>query len=146
MEIKKLSLQDIFNAAWQRFVVEEEDGAANDMSSCVYRSEDGNMCAIGCALPQELLDKLIAYGNNTNTSFPKLVLRYKEYFQDDVIKLAERYTPLVIFQSRLHDNLLNILGNSDYTSRIMIEGTYRVIANRFGLTVPEETSSFMKDE
>lgn len=144
MEIKKLSLQDIFNAAWQRFVVEENFAAVNDFTSCVYLNEDGDMCAVGCALPQELLDKLITDGNNTNTSFPQLVFGYKEYFQDDVIELAKKYDSAVTFQSRLHDNLLEVLGKSDYNSRIMIEGTYRVIANRFGLTVPEETSSFMK--
>lgn len=131
MKIKELSLQNIFNAAWQRFVVELAKPAIYN-GSCQYITNTSEMCAVGCALPDELLKEIVKEHLN-GAPFSGIVSMYPEYFANDIFDY--RGDSLNEFQACLHDNIESLLGQSEHKEEV--KDLYMKVAQRFNLTVPE---------
>lgn len=130
MKHEPITLQKIFDLAWQKFIVEGGEPAADTNGRCLYLTEDGRKCAVGLALPD---------GHPTQGSggtFSVLVRAYPGLFSLDVLGLvSDGDGELDRFQARLHDSLQE-KGKwvQDVEDRARC---YRVVAKEFGLTVPE---------
>lgn len=48
-----LNKQQVFDKIWQYFIVEKHPQSGN-LFGCYYRSKEGNKCAIGCLIPDEM--------------------------------------------------------------------------------------------
>lgn len=100
-----ITLQSIFNAAWQKFIVEDGEPAAETVidkkgsvwHSCKYLTKDGRKCAVGLELPDG------HESQKEGCDFSRLVELYPELFDDDVKNATKEM--LVDFQFSLHDNL-----------------------------------------
>lgn len=134
-ERKPISLQDIFDAAWQAFIIDDKLPATTGAGGCSYLTSDGRKCAVGLCLPE---------GHETQNFWgclSELVERHPELF-DDQMK-AMKYTDLNEFQAALHDTLTS----HEYKQGEMIRGwcmssshratIYRVVAKAYNLTIPE---------
>lgn len=138
---EKITLQKIFDLAWQNFIVEDKPPAAKGSGACFYREkfEGGEVrkCAIGLSLP-EGHDAQLYY-----ETFDRLVLRWPELFDDEVLRLGSGVWK---FQADLHDRLLS----SDiepgepaewgYT-RSERAKIYAMVADEYGLEVPKGAGS-----
>lgn len=51
-----MNAQDILNSNYQWFIVEKHN-RAGDGAQCFYRMDNGNRCAIGCVMPDEVYDE-----------------------------------------------------------------------------------------
>lgn len=131
---KKISLQDIFDAAWQAFIVEDRPPAIGYNGACKYLTEDGKKCAVGLVLP----DGHPAQGSGC--LFNGLVKGYPDLWDDDVLALCDQNSnrQLAKFQWWLHDNMCNRGGWTQ--SKPEREAIYRQVAFDYGLTVPGETN------
>jgi hypothetical protein len=130
-----ITLQQIFDAAWQAFIVEGKPPAV-EYGSCSYLTPDGRKCAVGLTLPE---------GHECQSDslrFADLVNGYPELF-DAVIRHAsdERLNE---FQGDLHDELITKSAATDQrlsdTWQHSVEeraALYRDVAMKHGLTVPE---------
>jgi hypothetical protein len=132
-ERKPISLQDIFNAAWQAFIVEDKPPAA-DEHGCNYLSKTGNKCAVGLCLPD---------GHSAQQcpgSFSILVERHPSLFDAQVKSLST--LQLNDFQASLHDSLLGkydpVSGTRGWAGKARVRAAiYRVVAKAYNLTIPE---------
>lgn len=131
---KPISLQDIFNAAWQAFIVENRPPATEVVAgrtSCRYLTEEGRKCAVGLCIP----DGHEAQG--VEAEFSRVVREYPELW--DTALLDMPHSQLDRFQRWLHD---------DYTEP-HVEGwsmslderreAYRYVASMYDLTIPGES-------
>lgn len=54
-DFKRITFQDIFDAAWQAFIVEDRPpGVTKDAAgytACRYLTDDGRKCAVGLVIP-----------------------------------------------------------------------------------------------
>lgn len=115
-----ITLQDIFDAAWQAFVVEMKPKSENvNSNTCLYRSPEGHKCAIGLCIPDEL---------------------YNEKFEGDAPGSGAFSTSGIWFQEpdtcadlqyELHDSL-----PLDFMSQEERAEHYRSVAHRFDLNIP----------
>lgn len=48
-----LTKQEIFNIVWKHFITDESPRSVSENGMCMYRSKDGNRCAIGLLIPDE---------------------------------------------------------------------------------------------
>lgn len=127
---KTISLQDIFDAAWQKFIVEDAPPAVSAQGCCSYLTEDGRKCAVGLCIPDGHKAQTIK-----DIGFSGLVHPFPELWADDVMGLT--FTALDIFQNSLHDAHTNYTG--DWTSsKENREQAYRKVAQDYGLTIPGE--------
>jgi len=127
-----ITLQQIFNLAWQKFIIEQAPPAMSfDRRDrefrCEYVTKDGSRCAVGLAIPVEQL----TYEEQTVT-FPSLVDRYPEWFDASV---CANYH-LREFQASLHDDLASKETGQWKFSNSEMADMYRVVAENFNLTVP----------
>ena len=129
--MNKLSLQDIFNAAWQRFVVETGKPAMYN-GNCQYVTNTSEMCAVGCALPNELLKEIVKEHLN-GAPFSGIVSTYPEYFDDSIFDYSGNV--LNEFQACLHDNIESFLGDVEHKEEV--KAIYTKVAQRFNLNIPE---------
>jgi hypothetical protein len=120
-----ITLQRIFNLAWQAFVVEKRRPARDHEGCCSYLTDDGRKCAVGLALPDGHEAQRSGSGFNTLTK------RYPELF--DVPSHADTDN----FQRKLHDGISSIDGA--WIDPEGIEIAYRRVAAEYGLTIPGET-------
>jgi len=128
---KKITLQDIFDKAWRKFVVECGKPATSDGDTCLYKvTVDGEVrnCAVGLALSEEQISKIIG-----NPDFPALCEYYPQWF--DIDRQSLNSYRLSRFQIRLHDGLIDLLGNPEYIEDIRYE--YLLVAKDYNLKVPE---------
>lgn len=108
----KISLQTIFDKAWQHFIVNKAP-LSHIGNRCYYHIvEDDRRCAIGCALTNQqarLADTI------EDTSFGSLVKTFPEWFAEDILKLG--YNELNGIQHRLHDRYIGqeLLTKREYT-------------------------------
>lgn len=130
-----ITLQDIFNAAWQAFIVEDRPPAANSDGMCSYRTKDGRKCAIGLCIPDNsrLLKRGISAG-----AFSELVVQDRSsdsgpLFSPDVHAMPQMV--LDAFQDDLHDSL-QLWGHWSMGVEERKE-RYIEAARMFGLKVPE---------
>ena len=135
MSYEPISLQRIFNLAWQAFIVERRPPGRGP-EGCQYRTANGNRCAVGLALNDEQLDAV-----DDDSPLGRLVETHPEWFDHSVLALGNMATS---FQYRLHDRLtldyLTPNGNVEYIWRCSakeMERTYREAAYVYGLTIPQ---------
>lgn len=135
---EKITLQMIFDKAWQAFIVEDRPPAAEFDEdevryTCRYSTEDGRRCAVGLALP----DRVVAGLAGKMVSFGCLVHKYEHYryiFDDSVTTLASCL--LTNFQSKLHDELQE-KGVWKYSKDERKE-RYKDVAVKYALIIPGE--------
>lgn len=129
----KITLQHIFNLAWQRFIVEQASPCTvysrfEDSYACQYSDGQGGHCAVGLALPEELRE------DDQTRTFQSIVETYLEWFDISVRTLMGG--ELRRFQSSLHDGLTNTkTGNWKFTLPEMVE-RYKAVAREYGLEIP----------
>lgn len=126
MSAPRISLQMIFTAAWNAFIVGDAKPARNNFS-CSYLTSDGRKCAVGLVLPDGHL------AQSRVCPFYELTLEYQDLWDDQIRSMAEYR--LNMFQRRLHDDLSNSQGW--ILDKPTIEKKYRQVAKEFELTVPE---------
>lgn len=130
---KRITLQSIFDKAWQKFIVEKCKPSMND-HTCLYRNpNNGCRCAIGWSLPNisQILDRCC--------KFSALVEAYPFIFDAEIVKHAESgRTRLDCFQESLHDNYA--LPNGEWYADICLEERYRQVAANYNLTVPGDVT------
>lgn len=132
---ERLSFQNIFNLAWQRFIVEDAPPAVErDPDNpeydyrCRYRTSEGRACAVGVALTDEEAKKVEGIG------FCDVVYERLGLPPDGVDSGKCRG-----LQSALHDVLVNtVTGTWAFSKEQRIE-SYREVAKKFNLTIPGET-------
>lgn len=124
---KKITLQDIFNAAWQAFIVEDRP-AASEKGTCSYLTSDGRKCAVGLVIPD---------GHPTQTepkTWDTFVSDYPDLFDEEILQMSKG--ALACFQRRLHDSMV---GNNEWLCSVEGRRTaYQLIANDYNLTIPGE--------
>lgn len=131
--MEKITLQKIFDLAWDHFIVNRSSPALNydDRSEaiigCSYLDRDGNKCAIGLALPEG------HPAQQANMYFVGLVREYPELFDAGLIGHMDS---LKEFQSSLHDDHVDYSRGGWSSTPKQMEEAYRRVAERYGLTVP----------
>lgn len=132
-----ITLQSIFNAAWQKFIVEDGEPASETVinnrgcvwHSCKYLTKDGKKCVVGLMLPDG------HESQKATCDFSRLVELYPELFDDDV----KNTTPAMLldFQFSLHDTL-QCKGKWTLNKEDMKQEYIRV-AKVYNLTVPDHS-------
>ena len=100
MSRDKITLQQIFDAAWQAFIVEEKPPSmlsTSPDSGCAYRGQGGARCAVGLCLPDRTAQV------SENKVFSQIVRRYPMLFSVDLQHRTDY--ELDEFQARLHDRM-----------------------------------------
>lgn len=141
--MSKITLQMIFNATWQAFIIENRSPCRTS-EGCRYSLPNGTACAVGLALPLDHPSREFTNG------FSMLVSKYPELFDDEIILLNETHPhKLLAFQRRLHDSLCEIkyvkldgeyheIGPVWEKTHEERKSIYRDVAKDFGLTIPGE--------
>lgn len=125
---KKITLQKIFDLAWEHFIVGDGEPGYSEHTGCTYKTPDGRKCAVGLALPEN------PDGYEYEGSFRTLVLDYPELFDDSVLKRPR--DSLNAFQSGLHDDLVDKTTGEWRFNKEEMKAKYLAVAESFGLTVP----------
>ena len=123
---QKITLQRIFDAGWQAFVVEGKPWAVDPITThCKYDDGKGNCCAVGlCVPPAHPIRDPRTGGVASRHRFT-----YPDLFEHD--NPDEQLDEL---QRKLHDDLAHegyIPGSPE------VRAAYLAVANRFKLQVPE---------
>ncbi len=166
MSCEPITLQRVFNLAWQAFIVEGKPPATLK-GQCTYRffrastedptGQELSKCAIGLALTGEQLDK-IAARHMANLPINIIVGRFPDWFQS-----AEEHWPTGLkanvdtsvsrvcasgdivrdvfrdAQCSLHDYCLDPRDSSKFVSPDSLRRAYIAFAKRYKLTIPEES-------
>jgi len=132
-----MNLQEIFNLAWEHFVIKKNPPAASE-NTCYYAMPDGRKCAIGLAIPDGH-----AAQRSRGMLFSDLLREFPLLFDIDLDLLPYSdscgdINPLDYFQSALHDDLIT---NEEWSKDINMEDEYRKVAKLFRLTVPASKNS-----
>ncbi len=131
--IEKITLQSIFDKAWQAFVIEKKNPAFRD-GRCWYLTPCGRRCAIGLSLPDDVAEKL----KSKEMSFGQVVREndFCELFDQDVV--GRFRSSLDDFQAMLHDDLVDAF--TDGWNRPVEHLRYHYIeaARRYNLTIPKD--------
>ena len=127
---EKITLQKIFDLAWEHFIVGDGEPAFDECGGCSYETLDGRKCAVGLALPPHPEGEDCEY----EYSFSQVVEKLPQLFDSSVLQIT--YDKLCHFQNMLHDRLINSnTGEWDCPKEDMI-ASYQEVAEEFGLTVP----------
>lgn len=123
-----MTLQMVFNAAWQAFIVENKPPAVTRNPRkeyyCSYFVNESNKCAIGLCLPEgHPATKKVC-------SVTVLQLSWPELFSDPS---GKKY---YILQRDLHDNLVDTTTGEWLHSLEYRKAEYIRVARRLSLTVP----------
>lgn len=130
-----ITLQQIFNAAWQAFIVEgQAPGVVNigyddDYYECRYRTPDGRACAVGLCLPAGH-----PAAGKEDVNFGSIVDYWPELFDEQIQGMG--HDGLDSFQHGLHDSMVDTDTGEWDCSVEEREKKYRRIAKQFGLEVP----------
>lgn len=120
--------QSVFNAAWQRFIVEKRLPCIRG-KSCAYE-HNGNNCAVGAAMSPEQIEEIKRRHYN-DEPVSTLMETFPEWFSG-IISGAEFDT----IQRLLHDSLVDFdHGNWRYSLEER-ENRYRELAAKHNLTIP----------
>lgn len=142
---RKITLQAIFDAAWEAFIVNDNPPAV-EYDYCAYCTTDGRRCAIGLAMTDEQLAIVKEFieqqvNSNQQPGIDTIIKLYHEWF--DLSCAATRGAAASKFryaQISLHDGLLD-LNTSKFLSKDIRIKSYLNFANIFGLTVPANAES-----
>ena len=136
--IEKISLQKIFNLAWEHFIVRDEPPAVYN-GACMYLTRDGRKCAVGLALPDGHPSQKF------ECSFAHLVEGHPELFDESVKRMTRLRTRLRLdeFQRRLHDSMSDRVSDNAGWCYTLDERKeeYLAVAKDYGLTVPEDSAA-----
>lgn len=143
---KKLTLQAIFNAAWNWFVVKGKQPSCDNGGSCVYFDPiTKNRCVIGAALtlPQlEAIEKLIGSEEDKNPKASVLVAKFPKWFATGGMSRDEFAEALDDMQYKLHDGVTRVDYDDGPTRHwrqgLDLRAKYADFAMSYGLTVPEQ--------
>jgi hypothetical protein len=135
-DFKPITLQRIFDLAWQAFVVEKRPPAQQlirgclstgdpDNWTCKYLTSDARKCAIGLALPD---------GHRAQKLTVRAAILLHEH--SELFAPGIRTMDINGLQARLHDDLAV---NGAWRA-IKLEDEYRSVAACYGLTIPGEVS------
>lgn len=128
-----LSLQTIFNNAWQRFIVEgappAQESGFSTFWRCRYRTADGRVCAIGASLTPEQAALADA---QEDSGFAYIVQKFPQWFDESVISLEQ--WELSELQQELHDQWCYC---GEWRTASGLKGHYLEVAAKYGLTVPQ---------
>ena len=119
--------QSIFNAAWQRFIVEGRLPCIKE-KRCAY-SHDGNNCAVGAAMTEDQIQKITEEG-------------IADYMVDDIMDahpdwfIGEKEA-IINLQYHLHDKLVHMDSGSWNRDKEAREDQYRRVAKTYGLEIPK---------
>lgn len=137
MDIKPITLQGVFDAAWQAFIIEEKPPAVAPSGACCYLTEDGRKCAVGLCIPDGHPAQ-----SRTGSAYAMM-----DAFADLRGDLAhEQVLQINAAQQELHDGLASAdrptTGQwyNEFKTREAREIIYRNFAQRNRLTVPGEAS------
>lgn len=129
----QITFQDIFNAAWQAFIVENNPPAVDAEGMCQYRTEDGRKCAVGLCIPDgHRLVSGACFG-----AFADLVamdaISTDPLFSADIHETPRQV--LDCFQYELHDGLQY---KGEWRTGVEArKEAYITAAKHYGLKVPE---------
>lgn len=135
---RTVTVQEVFNAAWQAFVVEGRPFAVspdkNDdgVYPCLYRGPNGTKCAIGLIIPDEEYDSSFE-----NERANKVLERLGYDFEPLFVRYSRIDADAV--QLELHDNPARI--HEFDQDREQLRSYYRGVAAKWGLTVPSTIHS-----
>lgn len=129
----KISLQDIFNAAWQAFIIEKKPPAVHVsisgiMGRCSYLTQDGHRCAVGLCLPDDIANKC------RSMYFNGVVREYPDLFCSEIILMYD--ADLIKFQRSLHDSHVNEKTGEWTLSPDELKAQYIKVAHNFKLNIP----------
>lgn len=115
--------QEAFDRVWNTFIVQRQPRAVKTLSphsgieSCLYRTEEGTGCAIGCQIPDALYDPRLE-GKNALT-----LVEFEHKIGDHFVKVTPK---LLDALQRAHDDQDSV--NIDY-----FRGRLAAVADSFGL-------------
>jgi len=136
---KRISLQSLFDKAWQRFVVENRRPGCAD-GGCRYQTlrkqgvqTEECRCAVGWSLPNipEMLE--------SRSGFAQMVETDPFWFEKDLVYLENKSVVLAGIQQRLHDKWVN-KRDGEWYSDVDLPKVYRDFAAEFNLKIPEEVA------
>lgn len=76
-----ITLQSVFNAAWDHFIVKGNRDAAVSQGTCRYITEKGARCAVGLAFSEEQLNELVRRDETADTPV-MLLAKHKSWFDE----------------------------------------------------------------
>ena len=122
--------QEIFDKAWQAFVVEQRPASVcydsdGDLDSCLYRDPNGNRCAIGLCIPDDQYDPGIERRCPHD-------LHYDFDIEFEDVEFAKTA------QEALHDCITEQLGKPEEAE--FVRERYLEFARDWDLEVPEEAT------
>ncbi len=135
-----MTLQEAFDKVWQWFVVERHSiSSAPVTGTCKYRS-DGNKCAIGVLIPDEVYTTLIEYRtiedlNNyikTNTEYAKQISKFSTWFIDNLQPMIKELIEL----QRCHDSFIDKICKKSDSFNFHMEISLEAFALKYNLSVP----------
>lgn len=116
-----ITTQQIFDAAWQKFIIEDAPPASNPNGGCSYLTSDGRKCAVGLCLPDgHKAQESGLFMNELVDNYPEL---FDPHIETDI-------------QNLLHDYLVNTNnGEWLYPLKKRME-IYLRVAEQFNLAIP----------
>lgn len=125
--------QEMFDKVWDYFVVQKNAPGVGAMGGCDYRSETGARCAIGCLLPDEVIEDMSG-GHLMHCYIEEALRRQRSP------KLNAFFTDCDLeFLSALqgaHDRATVIEGKINPDFHAMMEINLRKFATDYALQVP----------
>lgn len=147
---KALSLQDIFNAAWNRFIVNNGPPAADKNGDCVYYDPSTkNRCAIGAAFNLNQIRELNKYADTTGDSSSALtagqvVDKFPQWFDTGTMTDEDFALALNVLQYNLHDSLMSTKSSKWSATKVDRVKAYKQYAERYSLQIPVATKKKRK--
>lgn len=137
--MNKITLQQIFDAAFQAFIIEDRPPCVGPHGGCLYDDNKGNACAIGLVIPPEII-------KDVDGTFGSVIAKYSDYFSEKITDLT--FQELDLFQCCLHDSLTKHDGikNINKWAMPVIQRLeiYKLVAKAYNLTVPPYTTAYGK--
>lgn len=125
------SAQDIYNASWKKFIVEDGEPSVED-GNCVYLTEDGRKCSIGLCIPDgHYFQRERCFITGLRDRFPE---DFAKLFAPDVCSMDR--ISLENFQRELHDELANKRSGGWLMPKQWRKERYITIAKLYKLEVP----------
>lgn len=131
-KIKPLTLQEVFNNAWNAFVVEKSPPSVrNKETNCLYRGPNGLKCAIGVSIPDEIyIERMDTREDSTISSLIENFTSIRQLFEKiDTNPLQELQT--------IHDGYGTFPRESHEQFTRKITKDFRRYAKKYKLIVPK---------
>ncbi len=137
---KPITLQDIFDAAWNAFIIEKKPPCVCNVGLnecvCVYANSNGDRCAIGLVLPDHVIESDYC---KSHKGFGDIVEAFSDLFHSEITSKSK--SELNFIQKCLHDEMVErgYVGESNrgwcLPSHAM-RTYYTLFAQRYYLQIP----------